>query len=85
MIHEKYVFTFTFSEDLKLVSEPSNIEINNDAGYLHIQFEQSEGKLVVTREIKLSKKIIDTNMYDGFREIMNTWNNVNLQKIICKK
>jgi hypothetical protein len=84
-IHEKYVYTFAFSDDLKLVSEPSNIEINNDAGYLHIQFEQSEGKLVVTREIKLSEKIIDTNMYDGFREIMNAWNNVNLQKIICKK
>jgi hypothetical protein len=85
MIHEKYEYTVTFSDNLKLVSEPSNIEINNAAGYLHIQFEQSEGKLVVTREIKLSKKIIDTNMYDGFREIMNVWNNVNLQKIICKQ
>jgi hypothetical protein len=84
-IHEKYVYTFAFSDDLKLVTEPVNIEINNTAGHVLILFKESEGKLVVTREIKLSEKIIDTNMYAGFREIMNAWNNVNLQKIICKK
>ncbi|MCB2207146.1 MAG: DUF3857 domain-containing protein [Bacteroidetes bacterium] len=83
-IHEKYVYTLTFSDDLKLVSEPINIEIKNDAGHVHIQFEKSDGKLVITREIEFTGKIINVNMYEGFKEIMDAWNNINYSKLIFK-
>jgi len=83
-IHEKYVYTFTFTDDLKLVSEPVNIEIKNDAGHVHIQFEKSDGKLVITREIEFTEKVINTNMYKGFKEIMDAWNNINYRKLIFK-
>ncbi len=83
-VHEKYEYTLTFPDDLKLVTQSENIEIINDAGYVLIQFEETDGRLVVTREIKFTEKIIDTNIYDGFREIMNAWNNVNFQKLLFK-
>jgi hypothetical protein len=83
-IHEKYVYTFTFPEDLALVSEPLNIELDNDAGYLLIRFENANDKLVVTREIKLSKKVIEKEIYDDFKEIINAWSHDNFQKILFK-
>jgi hypothetical protein len=84
-IHEKYVYTIAFSDDLKLVSKPTDIDIKNDAGHLLIRFEKLDGTLIVTREVKFSKKIIDVDMYDGYREIMNAWGHDNFQKIIFKK
>jgi hypothetical protein len=83
-IHEKYVYTLTFSDDLKLATKLVNIDIKNDAGFVLIRFEESNGKLIITREIKLTKKIMDTGMYDGFKEIMDTWNNPNYRKLILK-
>ena len=32
-------------------------------------------KLVITREIKFTEKVSMTNMYEGFKEIMDAWNN----------
>jgi len=84
-IHERYNYTVVFIDDLKLVTEPINIEIKNDAGYLLIKFEKSEDKLIITREIKFDKKTIEINMYDDFKAIMDAWNNTNYKKIIFKK
>jgi hypothetical protein len=61
------------------------MDIKNDAGHLLIRFEKLNGKLIVTREVKFSKKIIDVDMYDGFREIMNAWNHENFQKLVFKR
>lgn len=84
-IHERYNYTVVFIDDLKLVTEPINIEIKNDAGYLLIKFEKSEDKLIITREIKFDKKTIEINMYNDFKDIMDAWNNTNYKKIIFKK
>ncbi len=84
-IHERYKYTVVFTDDLKLVTEPKNIEIKNKVGYLLIRFEKSENKLVITREIRFNQKIIEINSYDDFKEIMNAWNNTNEKKIIFKR
>ena len=84
-IHERYDYSFGYSNELKVVTPSKNIEIKNDAGYLLIKFEKLDNKLIITREIKFDKKIIDVSIYDDFKEIMNVWNNDNYKKIIFKK
>lgn len=83
-IHERYDYSFGYSNDLKVVTPAKTIEVNNNAGYLLIKFEKLDNKLIITREIKLDKKIIDVSIYDDFKEIMNVWNNDNYKKIIFK-
>ena len=84
-IHEKYEYVIAFPDNFKPVIKVTNIEIKNNAGYLLIKVEQSSNEILVTREIELDKKIIETNNYNDFRKIMNTWNNSNYRKIIFKK
>lgn len=83
-IQEKYVYTIAFCDNLNLVSQPQNIEISNNAGYLLIRFEELDEKLVVTREINFSDKVIGADAYEGFKQIMDAWNNPNFQKILFK-
>lgn len=83
-IHERYDYSFGYSNDLKVVTPAKTIEIKNDAGYLLIKFENSDNKINVTKEIKFSKSIINPSVYDDFKEIMNVWNNNNYKKIIFK-
>lgn len=84
-IHERYDYSIVLQDDLKYVAYSKIIEIDNNAGYLLIKFEKSEDKIIITREIKLEKKIIGLDIYDDFREIMNVWNNENYKKLIFKK
>lgn len=83
-IHERYDYSFAYSSDLKLVTPVKNIEIKNNAGFILISFENLNNKLIITKEIKFDKKIIDPSIYEDFREIMNVWNNDNYKKIIFK-
>ena len=83
-LYESYQFKMVFEDEMKLVTEPVQIEIKNDAGYLLIKFERTENALNITREIKFTNTLISPDQYDGFKEIMDTWNNVNYRKLILK-
>lgn len=84
-IHERYEYAIAFPDNIKPVVKVTNIEIKNNAGYLLIKIEKSANDILVKREIKLDKKIIEPDNYEDFREIMNTWNNSNYKKIILKE
>jgi len=84
-LHESYQYKIVLEDDMKAVTEPTQIEINNNAGYLLIKFEQDGNALTVTREIKFTETIISPDKYDGFEEIMDVWNNTNYRKLIFKQ
>lgn len=84
-IHEKYSYTISFTDDLKLVTPEEQIEIKNDAGYVLIKFEPNDGKLVIHKEIRFTKNLFETNSYNDFKEIMNVWNNKNYKQLIFKR
>lgn len=84
-IHERYDYSIGFQDNLKCINESKIIEIDNNAGYLLLKFEKLEDKIIITREIKLEKKIIGLDIYEDFREIMNVWNNENYKKLIFKQ
>ena len=83
-LHESYQYKIVIEDEIKPVTEPVQIEINNDAGYLLIKFEQDGNALTITREIKFTETLISPDKYDGFKVIMDTWNNPNCRKLILK-
>ena len=85
VIHEKYRFALVLPKDSKLVSKLQNIEIINNVGNLLISVEKDENEIIITREIKLHKKVIGINEYADFKEIMDIWNNSNFRKVIFKE
>jgi len=85
LIHEKYEYAVSFPEGFKPISKNVVVEIENTVGYLLIKFERSKNEIIITREIRFTKKIIEVNNYSDFREIMNSWNSKNYKKILLKK
>ncbi len=83
-LHESYQYKIILESEMKPVTEPVQIEINNDAGYLLIKSEHDGNKLTITRKIKFTETLISPDKYDGFKEIMDTWNNPNYRKLILK-
>lgn len=85
LIHEKYQYDLSYDEGLKPVVNPTNIEIKNEVGSVNISFENDDGHLKVTREIKLNKKIIAPSDYAAFKAIMDEWNTKKYTQVIFKK
>ena len=84
-IQERYEYAIVFPEGIKLVSKIKKIEIKNRIGYLLIEFVKTNNEIIVTREIRFDKKIIEIDNYDDFREIMNAWNNDHYRNLIFKE
>ncbi len=85
LIHEKYQYSLSYGEGLKPVVNPTNIEIKNEVGSINISFENGDGHLIVTREIKLNKKILTPSDYAAFKAIMDEWNTKKYTQVIFKK
>lgn len=84
-IHEKYEYQIVFTEDFKLVTNPTFTTVKNDAGQVTIIIETSGNEVTIKKEIVLNRKVIEAEIYADFREIMNIWNNDNYGKIVLKK
>ena len=84
-IHEQYHYSIELTDDLKPILQATNIEISNEVGHLLIKIEKTGNKLLITREIKITTKLIDLDKYDDFKEIMNVWNNNKYKQILFKK
>lgn len=85
LIHERYTYSFELPDDYQVVLPVKDIEVKNALGHLIIQFDTSNNKLEVIREIQLEKKTIERKDYDKFKAIMDVWNNPIYKKVIFKK
>ncbi len=84
-IHERYQYSIELPDDIKPILKATNFEINNEVGHLLIKIEKTGNKLLITKDIKITQKVIDLDKYNDFREIMNNWNNNKYRQILFRK
>ncbi|MBN1199815.1 MAG: DUF3858 domain-containing protein, partial [Bacteroidales bacterium] len=70
---ESYNLTLAFPENLKFRSAEQEIRIKNNVGSFLFLVQKKENTLQVRKEIEISKKIIGTEDYPDFKELMDTW------------
>lgn len=82
--NETYTFSFTLPKGLKIISPNSKTKVENSLGFCSVELTENEGKIVVTRKIRINKAIIPAESYADFRQIMSLWADKNLNKIVVK-
>ena len=79
---EKYAYSFTLPEGLKLFSTPRKVTMSNKAGTFTWELKTEQGKMSLTREISLGERILSPEQYQDFKVLMDLWNNPRLREVV---
>ena len=81
---ENYEYTLTLPAGCALFTPPTKIELNNKAGRYFFELRQEGNKLIISRKIRLSSRVIDPGNYNDFKALMDNWNNPRQREVILK-
>ena len=82
---ETYSYTIQLPSDIKLLSDKAQVSIKNNAGFVYINIEQKGSSLVISKEIKLNNKVIETIDYNNLRALINVWYNKKYKELVLVK
>lgn len=82
---EKYAFTLTLPEGFEFVNKKDNISLNNKAGSVRIIISPKDEKVIVERELRLTKKAIEPDEFSDFRALINEWLDKNYRMLVVKE
>jgi len=81
-MEESYEYTFVIPEGMSTFSPDKKLEINNSAGSFNYELTKEKGKVTISKNIKLKKRIIPVTEYSEFKALMDNWNNDRNREII---
>lgn len=70
---ESFNMTLAIPENLKLISAEQEIRIQNSLGLFLFLVQKKENTLQIRKEIEITKKIIGTEDYPAFKELLDNW------------
>ena len=82
---ENYEYTLTLPSGLSLFTPATKIEVNNKAGRYFFELKQDGSKLVISRKIRLSSRVISAETYNDFKALMDNWNNPRQKEVILNR
>lgn len=82
---EKYSFTLTLPDGFEFVNKKENVNINNKAGSVRIIISAKGEKVIIERELRLTKKTIEPDEFGDFRALVNEWLDKNFRMIVVEK
>ena len=80
-VEEDYEFSFALPEELKLFSEEQS-DIKNKTGEFFFKLKKEGGNIVVSKHIKLWKRIIEPSEYADFKALIDRWNLEKYREVI---
>ena len=81
-IDESYTIAITLPDKLKLFTAESKSEVSNQAGNFFFELKIKGNSVLVSKRIKLVKRVIDPSEYAYFKALMDRWNADKFKKII---
>jgi len=82
---EKYAYSLTLPEGFEFVNKKENVNISNKAGSVRIIISPKDEKVIVERELRLTKKSIEPDEFSDFRALINEWLDKNYRIIVVEK
>jgi len=79
---EKYEITLHVPAGLKLFSPDKKTEVSNKAGSFLFEIKKGDDKILVTKSIKLTERVIKPEDYPSFKVLMDHWNIDRYREII---
>ena len=85
IVDESYDFTIELPENYEMITPEIGIKEENSVGSVEIQISQKKNKIRVKKVINIKKDIIQSNEYDEFRLLLNTWNTKSYKELVFRK
>ena len=82
---EKYAYTLTLPDGFEFVNKKENVSISNKTGSVRIIISPDDNKVMVERELKLTKKTIEPDEFNDFGALVNEWLDKNYRMLVVKK
>ena len=84
-LNEKYSFTLTIPDGYEFVNKKENVNISNKTGSVRIIISAKGDKVMIERELRLTKKTIEPGEFSDFRTLINEWLDRNYRMIVVEK
>lgn len=83
-VDESYEYTVEIPEGYEFVNKKAKESWKNKAGSVSITMAPKGNQIVVTRQMTIDNKLIQTEQYNEFRELINAWLDENQRKVVFK-
>ncbi|MCF8234843.1 MAG: DUF3857 domain-containing protein [Bacteroidales bacterium] len=80
-----YEYRYAVPEGFEMINPEKQIKSDNAAGKLRIMIEKSGKEIVISKRLQIERKVIPSNLYNEFRELMINWYHPDFRQIIIKK
>jgi hypothetical protein len=73
-LDESVELTLTVPDNLALLSPENEISISNAAGFFRFEVKRDAGKVAISKEIRITNRIIEPKDYAAFKTLVDNWN-----------
>lgn len=84
-IEESYSLSLELPAHLELITPAGQYTVTNPSGGMTIKIAVKKRTVLITRELLLNVQEITPQLYDGFRTLINEWNDVNKRRLVFRK
>jgi len=85
LINEKYEYNIALPDNIRLVTPEISVEEKNSAGSVFIELTQTEQGFNIVRKLIITKQRFCPEEYEGFRKMIEIWNNKKYRQLVLKK
>ena len=72
----------TVPEGFELFSLENEVTISNTAGSFRFEMKKEAGKIMISKELKISSRIIEPKNYAAFKSLMDNWNAPHQREVV---
>jgi len=84
-VNEAYDIFITIPDGMVLVSATGTVNMKNEFGSINCTISVEGNQLHIVRNISIIKTYVPVEKYNGFREMVNTWNSKKYREVVFKK
>jgi len=84
-IDESYEYSIEIPDGFEFVNRKMKETFKNKAGSVTITMAPKGNEISVSRQLKLDPKLVQVSEYNDFRELVNTWLDKNMRKVVFKR
>ena len=84
-VNEKYNFTYTLPDNIKLLNPIELTEFKTDFGEIALSITQDGNEVKVKRTLSITERFIPVAEYKTFKQMMDLWNEAKYRELVLKK
>ena len=85
LLEESYDYSFDIPATMTLLNPQEKLRISNPAGTFEFELRKEKDKVILRKNLSLSKRIIPPDEYPDFKALMDHWNSNRYKELILEE